>query len=235
VTPEGQRSLPWLLRCEEHQLESAARVLTAVRAAAVATRAADLDRLGSLVRRAEAEHGMFITLIMHPRDEDQILVETVVDESLLPADHEDDPLPLYRLVGDLLGRALEAPRLGSEVFEDPQGAAAVALQVARMASRSDLHGPIEDLKADHVRATPLRTGGLHVLIEGGTIDSEFEEPWCVPGAVVVCVTHGGHPSNRRTVLRLAAEGWMHDVDVPDALGRLRLEADVSARAGTPRP
>ena len=172
---------------------------------------------------------MHVTLIMHPRDEDQVLVSAIVDESLIPENHHDDPLAVYRMVRDLLDHALHARRIGVERAESPHSADEILLQVCRMASGSDLHGRIEGLTIDHARATPLGTGGLHVLIEGGTIDSALDEPWCLPGAVVVSHLLAGHPDNRRRTLRLAAEGWSHDVDVPDAIGRLRLEADVSAR------
>lgn len=229
MNPQQQRSLPWLLRCEEHELAPAREILGLVRAAAVARNPADIDRLGTLVRRSEAEHGMHVTLIMHPRDDHETMVTMVVDDSLVPEDHDVDPLSVYRMASDLLERALHARRIGTERFESPHTTDEISLQVSRMASRSGLHGRIEDLRADHARATPLGTGGLHVLIEGGTIDSELEEPWCTPGAVVVSVLSAGHPRNNRTLLRLAAEGWAHDVEVPDALGRLRLEAEASGR------
>ena len=229
MTPVEQSDLPWLLTCTDDAMEAARIVLTHLDKG---RRTTDLDgrrRFSYAIGDPVNENGASIEIMSRLDEKELVSFTTIMSKDLIPDLECRGDRHMFGFVHDLLEQAIGSPRIPhSEERLDPVTSERVDLAAARMALAAGMTDHTIGLVADNVDATPLGTGGLHLVRSTRNIASDHTDEWCVPGAVELVVTRTlpTATTKGRIVMRMSAEGWLHMIRVPDVMGMMRLEADA---------
>jgi hypothetical protein len=229
MTPVEQSRLPWLLTCTDDAMEAARTVLTHLDTGRRADTAHDLQRISYNQCRADNEHGISIEVVSKLDESELVSFTTVVSEDLLPKREIMRNVEMLGFVHDLLETLLRSPRIAPVPDEfDARDQDRMRLAVARMAFRAEPPQKTPQVIADHMAATPLGTGGLHLVSERGSVASTTTSEWCVPGPVELGMvrTMATDDAKGRIVMRMTAKGSLHMMRLPDVMETMRLEADA---------
>ena len=230
MTPDEQRSLPFLKTIDPDSMPDALHALGMLEVATECFEGEQVCMKVSTLTTSE-DVGAFIGLVVVHADEhgDQVHVTVQVERTVHVSEM---PLPRTSFdqvawVKDVLKKTLRAPT------REPAPAPDALEDVIRAYGMMDEAGTCQasDTEIDTVAATPLGTGGIHVVRPKGEESlRDLRRAADMHGPIEVIVTRSERVTGgSRYVVRVAAH--CHTTPVPgvDPIGRLRMERRFAER------
>jgi hypothetical protein len=224
MTPDEQRSLPFLKTIDPESMPDALHALGMLEVAAQSFEGEQVCMKVSTLTTGE-DVGSFIGLAVVHTDEhgDQVHVTVQVEKTVHVSEM---PLPRTSFdqvvwVKNVLKRTLRSPN--RDPAPTPDALADIMRAYGMMDDAGACH--MSDTEIDTVAATPLGTGGIHVVQHKGTESLHDIRPAAdMHGPIEVIVTRNERVAGgSRYVVRIAAH--CHTTPVPgvDPIERLRME------------
>lgn len=230
MTPLEQSHLPWLVTAKPSEIEAAAFARDVVEGQYDIIKSGNISDARFSAEIIEDSHDRNLRFIHNDEHGNttfiQVMFSIDLHQQALAGWESHEQLARQTsqitLMRTLMYKALSAPIIAAPAMPGKDDHLLMAVNTLWDQTPHLDAGHL--VKAEINQATPLGTGGLHILDDEATYGTDRSPRWCKPGAINVSALRTIKDDRSRTVVTIQAETCSYLVNLPTALERLRLEA-----------